>query len=222
MRLRRADPPDVHSPTRTLSSPVISLVTGNHGREVALLELIAAAVHAGVEVIQIREPQLPDCTLFRVTTRAVALARETTSRIVVNDRADIALAAGAAGVHLRGRSFDARRLRVLGPDGFLIGRSVHRRSEAEAAEAEGCDYVLFGTVFPSISKPADHAVAGIGALRDVCGAVSLPVLAIGGVSPENVREVADAGASGVAAITLFEMASDVAGTVAALRRRFDT
>jgi thiamine-phosphate pyrophosphorylase len=202
--------------------PTICLVTGDHGIEAPLLELIAAAVDAGVDLIQIRERRMNARTLLTTTTRAVALTRGTASRIVVNDRADVALAAGAAGVHLRGNSFDATRLRAVAPAGFLISRSVHNRQEAAAAEAERCDYVLFGTVFRSSSKPEHHPVAGVDALRDLAGSVHLPVLAIGGVSLANVMQVAQAGASGVAAIGLFENRTSLATIVAQLRRRFDT
>jgi thiamine-phosphate diphosphorylase len=202
--------------------PTICLVTGDRGTDTPILDLIGEAVDAGVDLIQIRERRISARTLLGITSRAVALARGTGSRILVNDRADVAIAAGAAGVHLRGDSFDATRLRPVAPAGFLIGRSVHNRDEAAAAQAEGCDYVLFGTVFSSSSKPEDHEVAGVAALRDLAGSVQLPVLAIGGISLANVTQVAQAGASGIAAISLFENEASLAATVAELRRRFDT
>ena len=206
-----------------MTPPLICLVTGNRGHEQQTFELISAAVLAGVELIQVRERRLDDRGLAALTRQAVGLARNSTSRIIVNDRADIALAAGAAGVHLRGSSFAAGRLRALAPPGFLIGRSVHTLSEATAVEASGgCDYLLFGTVFPSPSKPANHAIAGLEALRAVCGAVRLPVMAIGGISVERVRPVAEAGASGIAGISVFETADSMSAVVARLRRQFDT
>ena len=206
-----------------MTPPLICLVTGNRGHEQQTFELISAAVLAGVELIQVRERRLDDRGLAALTRQAVGLARNSTSRIIVSDRADIALAAGAAGVHLRGSSFAAGRLRALAPPGFLIGRSVHTLSEATAVEASGgCDYLLFGTVFPSPSKPANHAIAGLEALRAVCGAVRLPVMAIGGISVERVRPVAEAGASGIAGISVFETADSMSAVVARLRRQFDT
>jgi thiamine-phosphate pyrophosphorylase len=202
---------------------VICLVTGDRGREQPALELIAAAVRAGIELIQIRERRFDDRSLAALTRRAVELARNSASRIIINDRADIALSAGASGVHLRGSSFAAGRVRALAPPGFLIGRSVHTLSEATAVEVSGgCDYLFFGTVFPSSSKPSDHAVAGLEALRAVCGAVRLPVLAVGGISVETARQVAEAGASGIAGINVFETARSMSAIVSALRRQFDT
>ena len=122
----------------------------------------------------------------------------------MNARADIALAAGAHGMHLRGTSPSALRIRpIVGPR-FLVGRSVHSVEEAEMAEASGgCDYLVFGTVFPSVSKTAGHAVAGVDALARVCARVRLPVLAIGGVTTANIDRIAATGAAGVAAIDLF-------------------
>ncbi len=203
--------------------PLICLVTGDRGREPQTLDLIAAAVRAGVDLIQIRERRFDDRRLTSLIRQAVDLARGSASRVIVNDRADIALAVGASGVHLRGGSFAARRVRARAPPGFLIGRSVHALPDAAAVEASGgCDYLLFGTVFPSASKPANHDVAGLDALREVCGAVRLPVLAIGGISVETARSAADAGASGVAGISVFERADSISALVHSLRRQFDT
>jgi thiamine-phosphate diphosphorylase len=114
---------------------------------------------------------------------------------------------------------DARR---LAPDAFLIGRSVHSLAEALAAErGGGCDYLTFGTVFPTTSKPG-HTGAGLGALEALCAAVALPVLAIGGISVANAPALAAARASGVAAITLFAGDAGLAERIRAVRRSFDT
>jgi thiamine-phosphate pyrophosphorylase len=129
---------------------------------------------------------------------------KTETRTVINDRLDIALIAGADGVHLPGHAPGCRRVRAAAPPGFLVGRSVHSRQEAMAVEADGgCDYLVFGTVFPSVSKPTGHAVAGVNALAEVCAAVRLPVVAIGGMTLARLPEVVRAGAAGVAAIDLF-------------------
>ena len=206
-----------------MQRPIICLVTAGDARRAACTDRIRAAVAAGVDLVQIREPALDGGALTEAARSAVAAARGSRTRVVVNDRLDVALAAGAAGVHLRGTSFPALRARRAAPEGFLIGRSVHSPAEAVEAEAAGdCDYLVFGTVFPSASKPADLAPAGLAALRDACAAVGLPVLAIGGVSLTNVRDVAAAGAAGIAAITLFDDPDRVESIVAALRRGFDT
>lgn len=206
-----------------MTSPIICLVTDGRGDVVTTRERIRSAVAAGVNLLQIREPRLTDRAMVDLTRAACDIARETAARIVVNDRLDVALAANAHGVHLRGNSFSAASVRAAAGDTFLIGRSVHDLSEALAAEHDGgCDYVLFGTVFPSSSKPDGHPVAGVDALRDVCARVRLPVVAIGGISSGRIAAVAAAGASGVAAISLFADIASIPSSVDSVRRGFDT
>ena len=193
-------------PTRR---PLVALVTsrrrlgpGGGGAEV-LGRQIAAAVAAGVDIVQIREPDLPDRALFELVSRAVDVARGTASAVLVNDRLDVALAAGAAGVHLRTSSAPAPALRRHAPRGFLLGRSVHGAAEAARAASEGgLDYLVLGTVYASASKPG-RAACGVDALAAAARAAPLPVLAIGGVTIDGVRGVRGAGAAGVAATGLF-------------------
>ena len=206
-----------------MNSPLICLVTSGDGDAAGLLDRIRAAARAGVDLVQIREPRLPDRELLDVTRRAREAAEGTTTRIVVNDRLDVALAANAHGVHLPANSFDAARVRTSAGSELLIGRSVHSLDEAIAAERHGgCDYLFFGTVFRSSSKPAGHRIAGLDALRDVCAHVTLPVVAIGGLTTATVGDVRDAGAAGIAAIGLFEDLESIPRTVKLVRRRFDT
>jgi thiamine-phosphate diphosphorylase len=170
-------------------------------------DLVVRAAHAvrlGVDVIQVRERDLPDVELAALVRRIAGVAAGTSTRVMVNDRADVAIAAGAAGVHLRGDSMPASAVRSFAPDGFVIGRSVHSLAEVDAAVAGGgCDYLLFGTVFPSAGKPGGHPVAGLDALRAACTRSPLPVIAIGGITEENAALVRDAGAAGFAAVGLF-------------------
>jgi thiamine-phosphate diphosphorylase len=191
--------------------PIISAITDRHvfgdadetacDRLVTAVQLIAAA---GADLIQVRERGLHDRQLVAIVRRVVDRTGGTGARVIVNERTDIALAAGAHGVHLPAAAPAAGRVRRIVPEGFVIGRSVHDEAEAEAASAAGgCDYLTFGTVFPSRSKPADHPVAGLDRLAVVCARVSLPVLAIGGISVARAVSVARAGASGIAAIGLF-------------------
>jgi thiamine-phosphate diphosphorylase len=203
--------------------PILCLVTDGRGDVGGTLRRIRAAVEAGVTLIHIREPRLTDRALLDLTRRACEAAGESGPRILVNDRLDIALAAGAGGVHLRANSFGAPRVRDRLGAARLIGRSVHERAEAMAAEREGgCDYLLFGTVFPSRSKPEGHRIAGLDALRDVCGEVRIPVVAIGGITLEHAAGVRAAGAAGIAAITLFDDIDSMRSTVESIRRSFDT
>jgi thiamine-phosphate pyrophosphorylase len=188
-----------------------------------LIALIGDAARAGVDLIQIRERDLSDRALVALTREAIAAVHGTAARILVNDRPDIALAAGAAGVHLRGDSSPASGVRTMAPGGFVIGRSVHTEDEAAAAELEGgCDYLMFGTVFPSTSKPPNHRSAGLDALGRACSRVRLPVLAIGGLTVERGAAVAAAGAAGIAAIGLFVESHDLSVAVRSLRAAFDS
>lgn len=188
-----------------------------------LLDRINAAAAAGVDLIQIRERDLADRDLMALVAGALGLVRGTATRILVNDRVDIAIASGAAGVHLRHDSPDPARVRAMVRPGFLIGRSIH--DPDEAADARGCDFLLFGTVFPSSGKPAGHPVAGVDALRATCARSRVPVLAIGGVDETNARAVAATGAAGVAAVGMFMADRPVAAlrsAVRAIRRAFDS
>lgn len=169
-----------------------------------LVQRAASAVRAGVDLIQVRERDLPDGELAALVRAIVGLAAGTLTAVVVNDRVDIAIAAGAAGVHLRGDSASASRVRLMAPAGFLIGRSVHSLpSVDETVAAGGCNYLVFGTVFPSDGKPGGHPVAGLDALRQACARSPLPVIAIGGMTEGRAAAVQEAGAAGFAAVGMF-------------------
>ena len=169
-----------------------------------LVHLVVRAARAGINLIHIRERELPDRALASLVGHILAEVERPRTLVVVNERADAALAAGADGVHLRAAGVAALRLRPIVPEGFVIGRSVHSREEAVATDtAGGADYLVFGTVYPSASKLAQHPVAGVGKLREVCSSVGLPVIAIGGITPARLHEIAAAGASGFAAIGMF-------------------
>jgi len=207
----------------SLSFPLICVVTPGRGVSEPLIQAIAAAARAGASLVHVRERALDDRQLLALVRRAVDVTRGTRAAVVVNDRVDVALAAGAAGVHLREDSVAASRVRTIVPERFVIGRSVHSVEEARRAEESGgCDYLVFGTVFASRSKPPGHAVAGVETLKEVCAAVALPVVAIGGVTLARVGELVDAGAAGIAAIDLFADPERAGEAVAAARRQFDT
>ncbi|MDE3156691.1 MAG: thiamine phosphate synthase [Acidobacteriota bacterium] len=204
--------------------------TSDPGAE-AMLDQIAEAAAAGLDLVQIREPDLEAGALAALVARAVAVVRGTRTRILVNERADVALAAGAHGVHLRAASMDARRVRALVPPGFLIGRSVHGAAEAMRVDEEGgVDFLVLGTIFPSASKPAGHPTLGLSTLAAVTRRCTVPVLAIGGITLVSAPAVARAGAAGVAAIGLFQpvgsrgedRAKSLAEIVQDLRVLFDT
>jgi thiamine-phosphate diphosphorylase len=193
------------------AQPVVCLVTDRRrlapdARTVraALVELdglIDEAIAAGVDLVQVRERDLDVAVLVPFVRGVVARAAGTMTRVVVNDRADVAVVAGAAGVHVRSDGPPIERLRPLAPaDGWIIGRSCHAGDSASAAA--GADYVLFGTVFSTVSKPG-AAAAGIDALARWCRATAVPVVAIGGLTPPRAEACAAAGAAGAAAIGAF-------------------
>jgi len=211
------------TPSAVGDPPILCAVTDR--RRLPILAHVAAAADAGIDWVQIREPDLPAVELYEVVRHAVAEVSGPASRtrIIVNDRLDVALAAGAHGVHLRGTSFDASRARAAAAPDFLIGRSVHSVDEAVAAEASGgLDYLIFGTMFPTTSKPEGHPVAGSEALRAAVAACRLPILGIGGITLENVDRIAATGAAGVAAIGLFlgRQAQSMDTDIASIRRIF--
>ena len=171
---------------------------------VSLPTAIARAIGAGAQWVQIREKDLSARELFRIAREAVALAGSGGAKILINARFDVALAAGAAGVHLPSGSPAPERWRMLAPAGFLIGVSCHTIPEVRAAETGGADYAVFGPVFPPRSKGSDLAPRGLAGLRQAARAVKIPVLALGGVTEQNEGACVLAGAAGIAAISRFQ------------------
>lgn len=171
-----------------------------HAEIAALEAFVDEAIDAGVDVVQIRERDLAAALLYDVVNRVMARARTSRTRVLVSERADVAAAARAAGVHLPSTGMSASRMRQVDP-GWIIGRSIHAGDVP--VDRTFADYLLFGTVFPSESKPAHATVAGIEGLRAAVAATGRPVVAIGGVTPTRARECLAAGASGVAAIGAF-------------------
>lgn len=161
------------------------------------LDVVARAVADHVDLVQIRAKQLPSRELLQLVRSAVRLGG---AKILVNGRPDIALAADAGGVHLPGGSIAPARVRRIAP-GFVIGVSCHTIDELKRAEREGADFAVYGPVFDTGGKTG----IGIDALQAGAAAVLMPVYALGGVTLANAPACLDAGAAGIAGISLFTL-----------------
>jgi thiamine-phosphate pyrophosphorylase len=193
--------------------PIVCYVTGRQSLGEAdsteiLLARIRAAAEAGVDWVQIREREMGARALLALAKSAVA-ACAGRARVLINDRLDVALAAGAAGVHLRGESMPATEvipwLRAgNAPADFLVGVSCHSLQDARQAETAGASYLFFGPVFETPAKKQFGVPQGVEKLAEVCRSVQIPVVAIGGMSGDRAAECLRAGASGIAAIRMFQ------------------
>ncbi len=196
-----------------ISTPIVCYVTDRKSlagdRSVtALLEKIRAVVAAGVDWVQIREKDVSASDLLELARQAV---RAGVARVIINDRLDVALAAGAAGVHLGHASIPARDAvrwcrQANAPADFMIGVSCHSLEGAKEAESAGASYTYFGPIYETPSKIPFGAPHGIAELATVCTAVRIPVIAIGGVNESNAAECIKAGAAGIAAIRMMQEA----------------
>jgi thiamine-phosphate pyrophosphorylase len=211
-------------PEKSPVKPIVCYVTdrktsGSAKPTGSLLGAIRAAALAGVDWVQIRERGLPARDLLALARAA----RVEKARIVVNDRLDVALAAGVAGVHLGGASLpthDVVRWCRSGnaPADFLIGVSCHSIEDVRNAEEAGASYVFFGPIFDTPSKKAFGPPQGVSRLAEVCRAARIPVIAIGGVNAENGLDCLRAGAAGIAAIRMFQESGEPKNLTAAIAR----
>jgi len=196
-----------------LLKPILYLITRGATTETTtpeavefqeILTQVSAAVAAGISLIQLREKNLTTRVLFELTLRVAMITRGSPTRVLVNDRADIAAGAVADGVHLTTRSLGADVIRKSFGAQFLIGSSTHSLAEARAAKEGGADFVVFGPIFDSSSKKEYGPSLGVDQLSRVVRELApFPVLALGGISMTNAKECLDAGAAGLAGISLF-------------------
>ncbi len=179
-----------------------SLLPGAPGDRIAtLLDCVGRVARQGTTLIQLREKDLPARELFALAQAAQARLAGTGGKLLINDRWDIALAVGAAGVHLPATGVPVAAVRRAAPAGFLITRSCHSPAEAAAAARDGADFCLLAPIFPTPSKPGAVPL-GIEALR--AAAAHARVLALGGVTEENIATCLAAGAAGMAGIRYFQ------------------
>ncbi len=182
-----------------LPIPCLTLVTDRRlCQSVSLEAAVARAVGGGMNVVQLREKDLAAAELVPLADHLRAITRDK-ALLIVNSRLDVALLCGADGVHLPERGPSVAVTRRLAGDGLIIGRSVHSAEEAVKAEEEGADYVQVGAIFPTRSHPGPPA--GPGLLESVAARVTIPIVAVGGITARNVGEVMQAGARGAAVIS---------------------
>jgi len=192
--------------------PRLALVTGDFRDQSDLARRARLALEGGVRWVQLRAKQLGGRALYESATMLRALTRDFEAMLIVNDRVDIALAAGADGVHLPGSGLAVTDTRRLVGERLLIGTSVHSRAEIEAADPQVLDYVQFGPVYDTPSKRAFGNPQGIAALAEAAQTArrsGLLLVAIGGAGPLHAPELAGAGAGAVAAIGAIWNAADV-------------
>ncbi|HEX4996553.1 MAG TPA: thiamine phosphate synthase [Methylomirabilota bacterium] len=163
-------------------------------------DVVEECLAAGLRAVQLREKDLEARDLLALADTLREATQRHGARLIVNDRADVALAAGADGVQRTHASLPVSVLREITPPGFLVGASVHSEAEARDAAAQGADFIVFGPVYDTASKRRYGPPQGLAALGAVTRAVDRPVLAVGGLTPERVAEVLAAGAAGVAVI----------------------
>jgi thiamine-phosphate pyrophosphorylase len=181
--------------------------------------LVEAAVAADVSLIQIREKALNARVLFELTLKSVEITKGTQTQLLVNDRFDIALAAAADGVQLTSRSVGPEVVRATCGSEFVIGVSTHSLEEALSTRDNDADFVVFGPVFDTESKREFGAPQGIEKLREVTQELTtFPVVAIGGVSVDNAGRCLDAGAAGVAAISMMNDATQLQSVIDSIKK----
>jgi thiamine-phosphate pyrophosphorylase len=192
-------------------------ITDDRDAPERILATARAAVEAGAPAIQLRLKEATARAAFDLATGLLGITRPTGALLFVNDRLDVALAAGADGVHLGDDDLPLRAARAVAPADFLIGRSVDDPAEAAEAARAGADYVGFGPIYATMTKaglPPAQGIEAIAEVRDAAGGI--PVVAIGGITAGNVRPLIAASAAGIAAISAISRAPDPGGAVRAL------
>ena len=206
------------NPRFASNQPLVYSITGgeatveNFSRKSRdILKLVESAVEAKIDLIQIREKKLPARLVFELAAEAAGATRDSATKLLVNDRADIAQAAGADGVHLTSVSLSAEIVRRNFGADFIVGVSAHSVAEAESAREEGADFITFSPIYNTPSKIRyGMPPQGLEKLKTVCEKLKpFPVVALGGIDETNFADVLTAGAAGFAAIRFLNDAENL-------------
>ena len=185
-----------------------------------LVDVLVASVEVGVRLFQYRDKQAPMKEAYQLATRLRRASADLGAALMINDRCDLALAVDADGVHLGQRDLPLVQARALMGTEKIIGISTHRLDQVEAATRGGADYIGFGPIFHTDTKADHEPVVGLDGLRQIRARTTLPIFAIGGLESENIAEVKNAGADGVALISAVAKAPDLRTAVRAILAQF--
>jgi thiamine-phosphate pyrophosphorylase len=190
-----------------LPSPLYAIVDRSVAGGRDLPRLLEAILAGGARLVQLREKTMPASELFPLAQRLVRRCREVGAWLIMNDRADLALAVGAHGLHVGQDDLPARHARTLLRPGMILGVSTHDPQQARQAVTDGADYVAVGSIFPTATKAAFQLV-GTDLIRRVRPEVPVPLVGIGGITADNAASVLAAGADGVAVVSALCAAPD--------------
>lgn len=177
-------------------------------KDMSLYEQVECALKGGVTIVQLREKELDDESFFGEALEIKELCHRYKVPFIINDNVDVALKCGADGVHVGQEDMSVREIRSLTGKDFIIGTTAKTVAQAVRAEADGADYLGVGAVFPSPTKGEAIRITKE-ALSQICNAVAIPAVAIGGITSENMSGIADCGISGVALVSAIFAADDI-------------
>jgi len=178
-----------------------------------LTEVVGEICRGGVKAIQLREKDLSAKSIYNLAREIQRICKKSDAQLLINDRFDIAEAVGADGVHLTSKSLPIEVVRKYFNSDKLVGVSTHSLKEARQAEDSGADFVLFGPIYPTLSKATYGHPQGLTKLQEVAKSVSIPVFAVGGITPEKARECVKSDAFGVAVISSVMSTRDISATL---------
>ena len=208
---RSPDHPIARSPDAVVLYRLYAIIDPAQGGGRSSAEMVAALLAAGVRLIQLRDKQASSGELYASAQQTAECVRKVGGIFIVNDRADVARAVDADGVHVGQEDLPVESARALVGPGKLVGYSTHVLEQVRQADGSTADYIAFGPIFPTVSKQNPDAVVGLAGLREARKATRKPLVAIGGITLENAREVIEAGADSVAVIRGLVGVPDITG-----------